>query len=253
MLPSSCARWLCCAFLLLSQLALGADWRTPAAQLAEKLSAATGPGVIALDITNRSSISAADVEQVRHLLVSDLAASGVRVWQPDQAAAIATVTLSENLQSYVWVAQIQQGSAEPSLAMVSLDRPASSAASQNSPLMVLRATTLMSAGAAPVSEYVAAAPAELRDDVEEVLPPIDPLSRIGDADGAVFLQAGRSDSIVPESALQALADAAPDGTRVTWYDAEHDLNDSANRDQLAWLSERLGIDGPPVPGVATGP
>jgi len=117
----------------------------------------------------------------------------------------------------------------------------------------LRATTLMSAGAAPVSEYVAAAPAELRDDVEEVLPPIDPLSRIGDADGAVFLQAGRSDSIVPESALQALADAAPDGTRVTWYDAEHDLNDSANRDQLAWLSERLGIDGPPVPGVATGP
>jgi len=144
MLPSSCARWLCCAFLLLSQLALGADWRAPAAQLAEKLSAATGPGVIALDITNRSSISAADVEQVRHLLVSDLAASGVRVWQPDQAAAIATVTLSENLQSYVWVAQIQQGSAEPSLAMVSLDRPASSAASQNSPLMVLRATTLIS-------------------------------------------------------------------------------------------------------------
>ena len=117
----------------------------------------------------------------------------------------------------------------------------------------LRATTLMSAGAAPVSEYVAAAPAELRDDVEEVLPPIDPLTRIGDAEGAVFLQAGRSDSIVPESALQALADAAPDDTRVTWYDAEHDLNDSANRDQLAWLSERLGIDGPPVPGVATGP
>src|SRR5215831_7576564 len=144
MLPSSCARWLCCAFLLLSQLAFGADWRKPAAQLAEKISAVTGPGVIALEITNRSSISSADVEQIRHLLVSELAASGVRIWQPDQAAAMAEVTLSENLQSYVWVVQIQQGSAEPSLAMVSFYRPASSVASQNSPLMVLRATTLIS-------------------------------------------------------------------------------------------------------------
>ena len=145
MLPSSRARWLCCAFLLLSQLAFGADWRRPAAQLAEKISALTGPGVIALEITNRSSIASADVEQIRHLVVSELAASGVRVWQPDQAAATAEVTLSENLQSYVWVAQIQQGSAaEPSLAMVSFDRPAFSVGGQNSPLMVLRATTLMS-------------------------------------------------------------------------------------------------------------
>jgi hypothetical protein len=144
MLPSSCARCLCCAFLLLSQLALGADWKRPAAQLAEKISSLTGPGVIALEVTNRSSIPAAEVEQIRHLLVSELATSGVRVWQPDQASAMASVTLSENLQSYVWVAQIQQGSAEPSLAIVSLDRPASSVAAQNSPLMVLRATTLLS-------------------------------------------------------------------------------------------------------------
>jgi dienelactone hydrolase len=108
----------------------------------------------------------------------------------------------------------------------------------------VRATTLMSAGAAPVSEYVAAAPTDLRDDVEEVLTPIDPLTRIGEAQGAVFLQAGRSDSVVPASALQALADAAPDDSRITWYDAEH---------QLDWLAERLEVDGPRVPGAATGP
>jgi hypothetical protein len=99
----------------------------------------------------------------------------------------------------------------------------------------------MSAGAAPVSEYVAAAPAELRDDVEEVLTPIDPLSRIGDAKGALFLQAGRSDSVVPAAALQALADAAPDDARVTWYDAEHQLDDTARRDQLDWLTAELGL------------
>ena len=111
----------------------------------------------------------------------------------------------------------------------------------------------MSAGAAPVSDYVAAAPTDLRDDVEEVLTPIDPLSRIGDAKGDVFLQAGRSDSVVPVYALQALADAAPDESRITWYDAEHQLDDRANRDQLDWLAEHLEVDGPRVPGAATGP
>lgn len=117
----------------------------------------------------------------------------------------------------------------------------------------LRATTLMSAGAAPVAEYAAAAPADLRDDVEEVLTPIDPLSRIGEAKGAVFLQAGRSDSVVPASALQALADAAPDDSRITWYDAEHQLDERANRDQLDWLAARLEVDGPRVAGAATVP
>lgn len=117
----------------------------------------------------------------------------------------------------------------------------------------IRATALMSAGAAPVSEYVAAAPADLRDDVEEVLTPIDPLTRIADADGDVLLQAGRSDSVVPESALRALADAAPDDAELRWYPAEHDLDDRARRDQLEWLSQRLEIAGPAVPGAATGP
>ena len=105
----------------------------------------------------------------------------------------------------------------------------------------VRATTLMSAGAAPVSEYVAAAPADLRDDVEVVLTPIDPLSRIGEAKGALLFQAGRSDSVVPEAALQALADAAPDDAELRWYDTEHDLDDRAHREQLAWLSEKLGL------------
>ena len=105
----------------------------------------------------------------------------------------------------------------------------------------VRATTLMSAGAAPVSEYVAAAPADLRDDVEAVLTPIDPLSRIGEAQGALLLQAGRSDTVVPEAALQALADAAPNDAELRWYDTEHGLDDRAHREQLAWLSEKLGL------------
>src|SRR6266540_6634320 len=87
MLPSSRVRWLCCAVLFFSQLAFAADWRKPVAQLASKISAATGPGVVALQMTNRSSISAADVELIRRGLTTELATAGVRVWQPYQAAA----------------------------------------------------------------------------------------------------------------------------------------------------------------------
>ena len=61
----------------------------------------------------------------------------------------------------------------------------------------VRATVLMSVGAEPVSAYVEAAPAELHDVVQEVLEPIDPLTRVDDAKGALLIQAGRRDSIVP--------------------------------------------------------
>src|SRR5215470_2222355 len=118
MFPSR-VRWFWCAVFLLSQLGFAADWRAPQAQLAEGIAAITGPGVIALEITNRSSISAADVEAIRRSLISDLASAGVRVWDPDQAAAIARLTFSESLKDYVWVAEVQQGTSEPGIIIIS--------------------------------------------------------------------------------------------------------------------------------------
>jgi hypothetical protein len=37
------------------------------------------------------------------------------------------------------------------------------------------------------------------------------------------------------------------------YDAPHELDDAAFRDQLEWLEQELAVDGPPVPGAETGP
>lgn len=108
----------------------------------------------------------------------------------------------------------------------------------------VRATVLVSAGAVPVDEYVEAAPLELRDDVQDVLSPIDPLTHVRTIDGALFVQAGRADAIVPERALRSLAHAAPDGTRVSWYDADHALNTRAERDRLDWLAARLEVAKP---------
>jgi hypothetical protein len=144
MLSSPRLRWLCCALLIICQMTFAADWRTPELQLAGKIAAATGPGVIALEINNRSSISSAEVEAIRRALISDLAGAGIRVWDPDQAAAVVKITLSESLQNYVWVAEIQQGTSEPSLVLISAPRPESAPNSQNAAPFTLRVTPLVS-------------------------------------------------------------------------------------------------------------
>ena len=117
----------------------------------------------------------------------------------------------------------------------------------------LDALVLMSAGASPVAEYVAAAPAELKDDVETVLGEIDPLRYAALAgDRAVLLQIGRSDEVVPAEALEAMVESMSDA-EVRRYDAGHSLNDAAYREHLEWLAGELEITGPPVPGTQTSP
>src|SRR5262249_60093238 len=72
------------------------------------------------------------------------------------------------------------------------------------------ALVLMSAGAVPVSAYVKAVPAWLRPDVRSTLTRIDPLRWIARArPGAVFLEDGRQDEVVPRRALEAMTRAAP--------------------------------------------
>jgi|SRR5579864_36351 len=137
-------RWLLCGIFLLAQLALAADWRAPESQLAEKIAAATGPGVIALEITNRCSISSADVDAIRRALISDLSTSGIRVWDPDQASAVVKVTLSESLQNYVWVAEIQQGTSEPGIVIISAPRPESAPNAQNTMPLTIQISPLIS-------------------------------------------------------------------------------------------------------------
>jgi len=118
----------------------------------------------------------------------------------------------------------------------------------------IRAAVLMSGGSLPVSAYVAQAPASLRSQVRSSLTQIDPLRWIAKArPGAVMLQDGRSDEIVPRPALLALARAAPRRSVLRWYPAGHELNAQAYFDQLAFLQKKLPIAGPSVPGARTGP
>jgi hypothetical protein len=102
--------------------ALAGDWSAPEAQLASKITAATGPGAVVLEITNRSSLSRSDFEEISRGLRSQLASLGLQLVNADQAAAIVQVSLSEDLQNQVWVAEIHQGNNEAAVVMISTPR-----------------------------------------------------------------------------------------------------------------------------------
>jgi uncharacterized protein len=118
----------------------------------------------------------------------------------------------------------------------------------------ISAFVLMSGGATPVADFVANAPPKLRPTVRRLFGPIDSLLWIARGrPGTILLQDGREDTVVPRSALLALARAAPRDTLLRWYQAGHELNVAAYRFQLEWLSQKLGIRGPAVRGAKTGP
>jgi hypothetical protein len=107
------SRWLRLVSALVFVLSLGAfanDWSTPINRLAQKIVADTGPGAVSLDLVNRSSLNKSDLDAIRSALIGKLNSAGVRLVPREQASVVVQVNLSENLQNYVWVAQVQQGS-----------------------------------------------------------------------------------------------------------------------------------------------
>jgi len=102
--------------------AVADDWRPASQQLAQKIVAVTGPGAVAITVENRSSIAKKEFDAINGALHVELEALGVRAVSADQAAASVHVSLSENPQFYVWVAEIRQGNAEPAVAIVSMAR-----------------------------------------------------------------------------------------------------------------------------------
>jgi len=103
-----------------------------------------------------------------------------------------------------------------------------------------RALALLSAGADPVSAFVASAPAADRRLVRRSLGSVDPLRYVALAPpGTLLLEDGTRDAVVPHNALENMVHAAPRGTLVRWYPAGHALNAKAYDDAFTWLLQRL--------------
>jgi hypothetical protein len=128
--------FICAAF------ACAADWSAPEQGLARKIAAATGPGAVAIEVTNRSSLTQGDVAEIERQLKTRLSELGVAFVPDDRAAATVQVWLSEDARSLLWIAQIHQGTNQPVTAMVSASRTQPSAGGQHAPAIAIRKTLL---------------------------------------------------------------------------------------------------------------
>ncbi|MBI3670405.1 MAG: hypothetical protein HY237_11565 [Acidobacteria bacterium] len=105
-----------------------------ARQLARKITAALPPReAIVLNLRNISSLAPADAGAVRRAMEAELLARGVRLVEPSAEHVAVRVTLSENLESYVWVADFTRGET-PVVAIVALSRPVAGKATVGAPL-----------------------------------------------------------------------------------------------------------------------
>jgi hypothetical protein len=107
--------------------------------------AITGPGTAALSIRNISSLPADQVPEIKSALTTKLRVAGLQLASTTVAATEVQVTLSENAQGYVWVAQVKLGS-EIKVAMVTAPRAHSVAPAPATPSMSVRKTPLFSQG-----------------------------------------------------------------------------------------------------------
>jgi hypothetical protein len=133
--------WLLLLVLLCGNLAVASDWSGPATELAKSIAGASGPGTITLSIGNSSSLPKDQVPEIQRTLEAQLRTSGVRVGAVANANSEVRVTLSENLRSYVWVAEIRQGS-DTHVAMVTIPRPQSATVPRNAATVSVRKALL---------------------------------------------------------------------------------------------------------------
>jgi hypothetical protein len=96
------------ALVFLLPAARAANWEQPAGELAKQIAALAGPGPARLTIRNDSSLAASEIPPIRRLLEHDLRGFGVVTGGSESATQI-RVTLSENLQGGLWVAEVVEG------------------------------------------------------------------------------------------------------------------------------------------------
>ncbi len=114
------------------------DWTNALGSLADKIAAVTKRGEeLSLQAKNISSLSAADVDSLRQLLVTDLSRRNRRVVTESSADAALQVTFSESADGYVWIAQILGGDKE-NVVMVSVAAPNQKASTTEASLTLHR-------------------------------------------------------------------------------------------------------------------
>lgn len=126
-------------------------WAAPAARLAKEIANIAGPGTAAISIRNQSTIPNDEVAAIRRGIEAQLRVNGIQARDAESAATTVSITLSENLQGWVWVAEVAQGS-ETKVALVAVPRAGGVTPTQTAPSLVLK-KTLLYAQADPILDF----------------------------------------------------------------------------------------------------
>ena len=118
----------------------------------------------------------------------------------------------------------------------------------------IKAAVIVSGGAPALEAFVNASPPAVRPQVRSILGPTDPALYIGKAKGTLLVQIATGDTVVPQTDLNRMANAAKDA-EVKRYDGGHKLVTFAPaiHDQLNFLWDQLDAGKDAVPGALTGP
>jgi hypothetical protein len=176
-------------------------FEAPARELARRVAGSFPEGTrVGVEVRNRSALSATDVAAVRAAIVDELSARGLRIASasadPADATAGVTVTLSENAEGYLWVAEIRQSDLS-SVMLAAVPRPSAA------PTAEFSGITLRSALMWSGPEHVLAAAA-----FPSALPPA--------ASPAPFVSSSSSTIGAPELLL-----LVTDGVSASVIDAQH--------------------------------
>lgn len=57
----------------------------------------------------------------------------------------------------------------------------------------------------------------------------------------LLIQGAEYDSVIPRSELELLYEEASEPKQIRWYDADHDLGETAARERVAWIGEQLDM------------
>jgi hypothetical protein len=145
--PSAAFRLRMVALLFLvipgASISTGAvDWSVAEQQLARKIVAVAGAGPVSITFENRSSLTRRESEIIQNGLRSTLETMGTHFAKAEVSSIAITISLSENLASYVWVAEIRHSAGDFAVAMVSAPRPEGATGSHESVPLSLRKIAL---------------------------------------------------------------------------------------------------------------
>lgn len=123
--------------------AVTTEMQGAASELARQIASITGPGTVTLQIKNASSLSAAEVAEVRRAIEKQLRDSGLQFRNSGESAADVNILLSENIRGLLFIAEVQQG-AQRNVAMVPVARDHSALNRQIAFAQNLKSTLLVS-------------------------------------------------------------------------------------------------------------